>query len=129
MSQGYPKYQQIPGRWRFLLHSTITADGFTAVDFRTTARFGSCTWMTDEQKALAISSGVLKAVYSTIKSESGSIKLADSISPGNNYVTCDTTTGLSLQFPKEAKISTLYVDTGNVAVEVECEVWFDLESE
>jgi hypothetical protein len=126
---GYPKSQNVPGRWRFLIHHTITANGFTAFDLRTDTCFGSCPWMTAEQKLLAKSEGVLKAVYMVHKSGDGSVKWADSADPGAHYVTCDASTGLNLQYPKEAGISQVYVDTDNVAVTVECEVWFDLRSE
>ena len=128
-SPGYPKTQNVPGRWRFLIRHTITANGFTEFDLRTDTCFGSCPWMTAAQKVQAKAQGVLKAIYMVHKAGEGSVKVADSASPGSHYVTCDTTTGLNLQYPKEAKVSRIYVDTANVAVTVECEVWFDLEDE
>lgn len=126
---GYPKAQSIPGRWCFVIHHTIKENGFTEIDLRTDACFGSCPWMTAEQKAKAKAQGVLKALYMVHKSGEGSLKLADSSSPGNHYVTCDSTTALQRQYPKEAGISSVFVDTGDVELEVECEIWFDLEEE
>ena len=126
---GYPKTQNVPGRWCFVIHHTLQHDGFTAIDLRTDTCFGSCPWMTAAQKAKAKAQGVLKAIYMIHKAGEGSVKLADSAGPGNHYSTCDSTTGLQRQYPKEAGVHTLYVDTANVEVEVECEVWFDLEEE
>lgn len=129
MSAGYPKQQVIPGRWRFLIHHKVQANGFTAIDLRTDLCFGSCPWMTAEQKVKAKNQGVLKAIYMVHKVGAGTVKIADSATPGDHYATCDSSTALNLQYPKEAGVSVVYVDTNNDSVEVECEVWFDLEEE
>ena len=126
---GYPKMQEIPGRWRGFRHVTITADGWTLVELRNSTRFGSCPWLSEDQQALAESGGVLKALYVTMQSDTGTLKIAESESPGVNYVSCDASTGLALQWPKEAGVHQLWIDTGNEALTFEVEFWFDLETE
>lgn len=131
MSAGYPKQQEIAGRWCLPYKATLNNNGFAALDLRSATYFGACPWMPAEQQALAATTGVLKGITIRMLSTSvaSSVSIAFESAPGQRYVTIDTANALNLQFPKEQKLSILYLDTGAANADLEMLLYFDLESE